>query len=79
MKVKSKKKKTKKKAAPARTRRGRKRGVLKLRIPIRTDKTAIQDVEGTIAEKLRTLPTDVFTKNDEVILELEKFAWKPYS
>jgi hypothetical protein len=50
--------------------------VPKLRVKIKPSKAAMRDVEGAIAEKLSTQPTDLFTKNEKVVIECEKEGWK---
>jgi len=50
--------------------------VLKLQVKIERSKAALQDIESAIAEKLSTQPTDLFTKNEKVIIECEKEGWR---
>jgi len=63
----------KKKKAPKTRARSK---VAKLRVKIKATKSALQDVESAIAEKLSTQPTDLFTKNEKVVIECEQIGWK---
>lgn len=49
---------------------------LKLEVPISPSKATIQEVELAIANKLATQPTDLFMKNEKVIIECEQFEEK---
>jgi hypothetical protein len=69
------KKKTKRKA-PARSRRAGVMDVFRLQVPITFEKASVQDVEQAIAEKLRTVETDLFRKTEKVIIECEQFDFK---
>ena len=66
----------KKTKEPRRTksRRSAKR-VTVIRVPIRASQGEIEDVERAIAEKLRMRATDMFKKNDKVIIECEHIDW----
>lgn len=48
----------------------------KLEVPISPSKATIQEVELAIANKLATQPTDLFMKNEKVIIEIEQFEDK---
>jgi hypothetical protein len=61
------------------SRRATAKGQRKLRIPISESKATIKDVEVAIAAKLATQPTDLFIKNDKIIIVLEKFEGRPRS
>ena len=54
------------------------RKVTKLQVKIRPTKGGLQDVESAINEKLSTQPTDLFTRNEKVIIECEQIGWKRY-
>jgi len=57
-----------KKKAPKTKRRPK---VPKIQVKIESSKRALQDVESTIAEKMSTQPTDLFTTNAKVVIECE--------
>lgn len=48
----------------------------KLQVPISVSKATIQEVEAAIANQLATQPTDLFVKNEKVIIEVEQFENK---
>jgi hypothetical protein len=41
-------------------------------VKVEKSKSSTPDVEKAISEKLRTQPTDLFKKNDKVVIECEK-------
>ena len=52
---------------------------LKLQVPISVSKATIQEVEAAIANKLASQPTDLFMKNEKVIIEVEQFENKEHN
>jgi hypothetical protein len=64
----------KKKAPKKKRRRARGGGLTALRIPISESKATSRDVELAIKKKLATEPTDLFRRNDTVIIVVEQFG-----
>lgn len=69
-------KKKKHQASKRKSKRAKTKVVRKLEVPISASKATIADVEAAIAEKLATQPTDLFMKNEKVIIEVEEFEHK---
>jgi hypothetical protein len=72
-------KKTRKTPTKKKSRRAKAWGARKLRVSISESKATIKDVEAAIAAKLATEPTDLFKKNDKIIIEVEQFEGRPRS
>ena len=63
-------------ASERKSKRAKTKVVRKLEVPFSASKATIPDVEAAIAEKLATQPTDLFMKNEKIIIELEEFEDK---
>ena len=68
-------KKKRPKASKRKSKRAKKKeAVPKIKVPIiDRPQATIQDVEAAIAKKLATEPTDLFMKNEKVIIEIDDF------
>ena len=45
-------------------------------VKVEESKSDTLDLEKAIRDKLRTQPTDLFKKNDKVVIECEKEGWR---
>lgn len=64
----------KKKAPKKKPRRAKGGGLRALRVPISESETTSRDVELAIKKKLATQPTDLFRRNDTVVIVVEQFG-----
>lgn len=72
-------KKKRPKASRSKPRRATTIGRPRLQVPISVSKATIQEVEVAIADKLASQPTDLFVKNEKVIIEIEQFENKGHN